>query len=209
MLARADSEPGDACRPFDADRSGFVLAEGAGAVILEEYHHAKRRGAEIFSELLGYGQASDAHHMTDMAPDGDGSARAIRSAFRDAEVSAAAVSYVNAHGTSTKMGDAVESMALHEALGLHAHEVAVSSTKSMTGHLLGASGALEAVISIMSLDHNVIPPTINLQNVDPECDLDYTPNESALKDQDVVMSNSFGFGGHNSSLVFAKTNRNE
>ena len=201
VLARADSEPGDACRPFDADRSGFVMAEGAGAVILEEYHHAKRRGAEIFSELLGYGQASDAYHMTDMAPDGEGSARAIRSAFQDAELSAAAVSYVNAHGTSTKTGDAVESMALHEALGLHAHEVAVSSTKSMTGHLLGAAGAVEFIACMEAIRSGLIPPTINYRTPDPQCDLDYVPNKPRETRVSIALNNSFGFGGHNVVLI--------
>ncbi len=201
VLARPDGEPGAACRPFDADRSGFVLGEGAGAVVLEEYEHAKRRGAEIFSELLGYGLASDAYHMTDMHPAGEGSARAVRSALEDAGLPAAAVSYVNAHGTSTPMGDAVESMALHEALGSHAHDVAVSSTKSMTGHLLGAAGAVELLACIEAIRSGWIPPTINYHTPDPRCDLDYVPNEARQTTVRIALSNSFGFGGHNVVLI--------
>lgn len=201
VLARPDGEPGAACRPFDADRSGFVLGEGAGAVVLEEYEHAKRRGAEIFSELLGYGLASDAYHMTDMHPAGEGSARAVRSALEDAGLTAAAVSYVNAHGTSTPMGDAVESMALHEALGSHAHDVAVSSTKSMTGHLLGAAGAVELLACIEAIRSGWIPPTINYHTPDPRCDLDYVPNEARQTTVRIALSNSFGFGGHNVVLI--------
>ncbi len=201
VLARPDGEPAAACRPFDADRSGFVLGEGAGAVVLEEYEHAKRRGAEIFSELLGYGLASDAYHMTDMHPAGEGSARAVRSALEDAGLPAAAVSYVNAHGTSTPMGDAVESMALHEALGSHAHDVAVSSTKSMTGHLLGAAGAVELLACIEAIRSGWIPPTINYHTPDPRCDLDYVPNEARQTTVRIALSNSFGFGGHNVVLI--------
>ena len=208
-LSKRNNTPLSASRPFDADRDGFVLGEGAGVLVLENFASMKKRDAKPIAEMVGYGATADAHHITQPAPEGEGGARAMRLSLRQARIEPEEVDYINAHGTSTPLNDKFETMAIKSVFGEHAYSTPISSTKSMTGHLLGASGALEAVISVMSLEHNIIPPTINLQNLDPECDLDYTPNKSAKKNQDVVMSNSFGFGGHNSSLVFAKTNRNE
>jgi len=203
-LSKKNDTPQEASRPFDADRDGFVLGEGAGVLILENFTSMKKRDSTPIAEILGYGATADAHHITQPAPEGEGGARAMRLSLKQAKTKPEEIDYINAHGTSTPLNDKFETMAIKSVFDEYAYTVPISSTKSMTGHLLGASGALEAVISVMSLQHNIIPPTINLQNADPECDLDYTPNKSNVKEQNVVMSNSFGFGGHNSSLIFAK-----
>ena len=203
-LSVNNQNPKAASRPWDESRDGFVLGEGAGCLMLEEYKHARNRGANIYAEIVGFGMSADAYHITQPGPKAEGGARAMRLSLKQAKTKPEEVDYINAHGTSTPLNDKFETMAIKSVFGEYAYTVPISSTKSMTGHLLGASGALEAVISVMSLQHNIIPPTINLQNADPECDLDYTPNKSSVKNQNVVMSNSFGFGGHNSSLIFAK-----
>lgn len=203
-LATGDSAPEEASRPFDAQRNGFVLGEGAGALILEEYEHARARGAQILGEFLGLGFTADAHHMTDMAPGGKGSARAMNIALRDAGMRAEQVGYVNAHGTSTVAGDRLETEALKSVFGEHARTLAVSSTKSMTGHLLGAAGAIESIACVMALQRGVLPPTINYEHLDPACDLDYVPNQARQAPIQVAMNNSFGFGGHNVALLFGR-----
>jgi 3-oxoacyl-[acyl-carrier-protein] synthase II len=208
MAARAlstrNDEPQRASRPWDKDRDGFVMAEGAGVVVLEEYEHAKKRGAKIYAELVGYGMSADAHHITAPAEDGGGAAKAMEFALRDAHVSPDQVDYINAHGTSTPLGDLAETKAVKTTFGDAAKKVAVSSTKSVLGHLLGASGGVEAVITAMTVSRNLIPPTINLDEPDAECDLDYVPHKARDKKVDIAMSNSFGFGGHNASLVMRK-----
>jgi len=201
LSTRNDDPPG-ASRPWDKDRDGFVLGEGAAAVVLEEYEHAKNRGARIYCELAGYGVSSDAYHMTAPAEDGEGAFRCMRNAIRDAGLTADDIDYINAHGTSTGLGDVAETVAVKRALGERAKKVAVNSTKSMTGHLLGAAGGIEAVFSILALRDQVSPPTINLQNPDPLCDLDYVPNTARKMPIRTALSNSFGFGGTNGSLVF-------
>ncbi|MFB5266534.1 beta-ketoacyl-ACP synthase II [Paenibacillus enshidis] len=201
-MSTRNDEPEKASRPFDMGRDGFVMGEGAGVLILESLEHAQKRGAHIYAEVIGYGLSGDAHHMTD--PDPDGAARCMKMAIRDAGISSEAVDYINAHGTSTSAGDKSETEAIKKALGEHAYKVAVSSTKSMTGHLLGAAGGVEAVICGLALQNQIIPPTINLENQDPECDLDYVPNEPRKAELDVVMSNSFGFGGHNATVILKK-----
>ena len=203
-LSTRNDDPAGASRPWDRDRDGFVLGEGAGAVVLEEYEHARARGARIYCEVVGYGVSADAYHMTAPSEDGDGAYRCMRNALKDASLTPDVVDYINAHGTSTPLGDLAETIAVKRLLGDHAKRVAVNSTKSMTGHLLGAAGGVEAVFSILTTHHQVSPPTINLQNPDPQCDLDYVPN--AARDMQVrfAMSNSFGFGGTNGSLVFAR-----
>jgi 3-oxoacyl-[acyl-carrier-protein] synthase II len=203
-LSTRNDDPAGASRPWDRDRDGFVLGEGAGAVVLEEYEHARARGARIYCEVVGYGVSADAYHMTAPSEDGDGAYRCMRNALKDASLTPDVVDYINAHGTSTPLGDLAETIAVKRLLGDHAKRVAVNSTKSMTGHLLGAAGGVEAVFSILTMHHQVSPPTINLQNPDPQCDLDYVPN--AARDMQVrfAMSNSFGFGGTNGSLVFAR-----
>jgi 3-oxoacyl-[acyl-carrier-protein] synthase II len=203
-LSTRNDDPATASRPWDKDRDGFVLGEGAGAVVLEEYEHARARGAKIYCELAGYGVSADAHHMTAPPEDGDGGFRAMRNALKDAAVDAAAVDYINAHGTSTPLGDVAETVAIKRLLGERAPKVAVNSTKSMTGHLLGAAGAIEAVFSILALRDQVSPPTINLRTPDPQCDLDYVPNEARKLPIRVALSNSFGFGGTNGTLVFRR-----
>jgi 3-oxoacyl-[acyl-carrier-protein] synthase II len=203
-LSTRNDDPAGASRPWDKDRDGFVLGEGAGAVVLEEYEHAKQRGARIYCELAGYGVSSDAYHMTAPAEDGEGAFRCMRNAIRDAGITADDIDYVNAHGTSTGLGDIAETVAVKRALGERAKKVAVNSTKSMTGHLLGAAGAIEAVFSILALRDQVSPPTINLQNPDPLCDLDYVPNTARKMRIGTALSNSFGFGGTNGSLVFKR-----
>jgi 3-oxoacyl-[acyl-carrier-protein] synthase II len=202
-LSVRNDNPAAASRPWDRDRDGFVLGEGAGAVVLEEYGHAKARGARIYGELIGYGVSSDAFHMTAPSEDGDGAFRCMRNALRDAGLPADAVDYVNAHGTSTPLGDIAETIAVKRAFGEHAKRLAVNSTKSMTGHLLGAAGAVEAVFSLLALRHQISPPTINLHNPDPQCDLDYVPNVARRMTIRAALSNSFGFGGTNGTLVFA------
>jgi 3-oxoacyl-[acyl-carrier-protein] synthase II len=203
-LSTRNDDPARASRPWDKDRDGFVMAEGAGVVILEEYEHAKQRGAKIYAELLGYGMSADACHITAPAPDGKGASMAMTLALRDAKLNPEQVDYINAHGTSTPLGDLAETRAVKNTFGAHAKSVAVSSTKSQLGHLLGASGGVEAVITAMTIDRNLIPPTINLDNPDPECDLDFVPHKARDHKVEVAMSNSFGFGGHNASLVLKK-----
>ena len=203
-LSTRNDDPEGASRPWDKDRDGFVLGEGAGALVLEEYEHAKARGANIYCEVSGYGVSSDAYHMTAPSEDGDGAFRCMRNALRDAGLAADAVDYVNAHGTSTPLGDIAETIAVKRAFGSHSTRLAVNSTKSMTGHLLGAAGAVEAVLSILALRHQVSPPTINLHAADPQCDLDYVPNTSRQMTIRHAMSNSFGFGGTNGTLVFSR-----
>ena len=203
-LSTRNHEPERASRPFDAERDGFVLGEGAGAVILEELEHAQRRGAEIYGEVLGLGFTADAYHQTAMAPGAEGGARAMRIALQDGGLAPSDIGYVNAHGTSTPMGDQQETAALKEVFAGHTDRLAVSSTKSMTGHLLGAAGAIESIACIMALKSGVLPPTINYENPDPECDLDYVPNEARRAPIPYALNNSFGFGGHNVALVFGR-----
>lgn len=198
-MSTRNDEPEKASRPFDVDRDGFVMGEGAGILILESLEHAEKRGAKIYAEVIGYGLSADAHHMTE--PDPDGAARCMKMAIRDAGISPEDIDYINAHGTSTPVGDRSETAAVKKALGEHAYKVAISSTKSMTGHLLGAAGGVEAIICGLSLQKGMIAPTINLDNPDPECDLDYVPNVPRKADLDIVMSNSFGFGGHNATVI--------
>jgi len=203
-LSTRNDDPASASRPWDKDRDGFVLGEGAGAVVVEEYEHAKRRGAKIYAELVGYGVSADAHHMTAPPEDGDGGYRAMRNAMRDSQRDLAEVDYINAHGTSTPLGDVAETIAIKRLLGERAPKVAVNSTKSMTGHLLGAAGAVEAVFTTLALRDQVSPPTINLRTPDPACDLDYVPNTARRMPIRVALSNSFGFGGTNGTLVLAR-----
>ena len=203
-LSERNDDPKAASRPFDIDRDGFVMSEGAGLIVLEEYEHAKARGAKIYAEILGYGASADGGHITQPDPNGTGAGRAMQAALEDAQINPERVDYINAHGTSTPLGDKAESTAIKRVYGDHAYKLSVSSTKSQLGHLLGASGGVEMIMSLKALQHNVVPPTINLQNPDPECDLDYTPNEPKEKPLNVVVSNSFGFGGHNASMVAAR-----
>ncbi len=199
-----DENPATACRPFDKNRSGFVMGEGAGILILESLEHALQRGARIYAEIVGYGAAGDAFHITLPAPGGEGSVRAMHQALSDAGIQPDDVDYINAHGTSTEANEKYETMAIKEVFGDHAYKVAVSSTKSMTGHLLGAAGAVEAIFSVRTITDGVIPPTINYETPDPDCDLDYVPNAARKQEVRTVLSNSLGFGGHNAALVFKK-----
>lgn len=194
----------EASRPFDKDRNGFVMGEGAGAIILEEYHHALNRGAKIYCEIAGAGLTGDAYHVTAPAPGGEGAARSMKEAIRDAEVSATDVDYINAHGTSTPYNDVNETTAIKTVFGEHAYKLIVSSTKSMTGHLLGAAGGIEAIATILAIANDITPPTINLTNPDPECDLNYSPLKPTKRVINCAISNTFGFGGHNASLLFKK-----
>ena len=203
-LSVRNDDPAGASRPWDVDRDGFVLGEGAGVIVLEEMEHAKKRGARIYAELTGFGMSGDAHHITAPCADGEGAARCMRNALRDAAVNADEVDYVNAHGTSTPLGDIAETVAVKNCLGEAAKRIAMSSTKSMTGHLLGAAGGIEAVFTILALRDQVAPPTINLAKPDPQCDLDYVPNTARTMKIDVAVSNSFGFGGTNATLVFRR-----
>lgn len=205
-LSSRNDDPQSASRPFDNDRDGFVLSEGAGILILEEYEHAQKRGARIYAELLGYGVSADGSHMTAPDPNGSGAARAMQSALNDAQLGPEAIDYINAHGTSTPLGDKAETAAIKTVFGSHAMQLPVSSTKSQLGHLLGASGGVELIVSILAINKSVIPPTINYDNPDPECDLDYVPNESRELALKRAMSNSFGFGGHNASLIVGYPN---
>jgi 3-oxoacyl-[acyl-carrier-protein] synthase II len=203
MSIRNDA-PEKASRPFDKERDGFVIGEGAGAMILEELEHARTRGARIYAELAGIGFTADAYHLTAPAPGGEGAVRSMRAAMRDAGLEPSAVDYINVHGTSTPLGDISETQAIKTAFGDHAHVVNISSTKSMTGHLLGAAGAVEGIASVLAIVNDMIPPTINYEFPDPECDLNYTPNVPVQRTVNVAMSNTFGFGGHNATLLFKK-----
>lgn len=203
-LSTRNDDPASASRPFDVDRDGFVMGEGGGLLVFEELEHAKARGAKIYAEVLGYGTTSDAGHITAPDPEGTGAAAAMRAAIDDAGVELSAINYVNAHGTSTPLGDKAETMAIKTVFGKHAAKLAISSTKSSLGHSLGASGGIEAVVLCKTIETSTIAPTINLHSPDPACDLDYTPNEAKSAVVNVAMSNSFGFGGHNACVVFAK-----
>jgi 3-oxoacyl-[acyl-carrier-protein] synthase II len=203
-LSTRNDDPASASRPWDKERDGFVLGEGAGAVVLEEYEHAKARGAKIYCEVVGYGASADAHHMTAPPEDGDGGYRAMRNAVRDGSIDLAQIDYINAHGTSTPLGDVAETIAVKRLLGERAPKVAVNSTKSMTGHLLGAAGAVEAVFTALAIRDQVSPPTINLRTPDPACDLDYVPNAARKMPIRVALSNSFGFGGTNGTIALAR-----
>jgi 3-oxoacyl-[acyl-carrier-protein] synthase II len=203
-LSTHNDDPQGASRPFDAQRDGFVMGEGTGIIILEEMGHALERGAKIYAELAGYGTLGDGYHIVQPDPDGNGAAEAFIRAFKDAGIAPEQVDYINAHGTSTPINDAVETKAIKKALGEHAKQVAVSSTKSMTGHMLGAAGALECITTALCCQHNMLPPTINYQNPDPACDLDYVPNKAREKTVKVAVSDSLGFGGHNAVLVLKK-----
>lgn len=203
-LSFRNDDPATASRPFDAERNGFVIGEGAGVLVLESLDHAKARGAQILAEVVGYGMTCDAHHITSPSPGGIGGAEAMRLALRDAQLEPEAVDYVNAHGTSTQANDSNETSAIKSALGERAYRIPVSSTKSMTGHLLGGSGGIEAVAAVLAMEHNLVPPTINYQNPDPACDLDVVPNQAREHTLNVVLSNSFGFGGHNVCLAFRR-----
>ncbi len=204
MIAGRNDDPPRASRPFEADRDGFVPSEGAGIVVLEALEHARRRDARIYAEIVGYGASADAHHMTAPDPDGDGALRAMAGALRDAGLEPTAIGYINAHGTSTPYNDKFETIAIKRLFGEHAGRLAVSSTKSMTGHLLGAAGGVEAIATTLALHHGILPPTINYEKPDPECDLDYIPNQARKQDVDFALSNAFGFGGTNATLAFKK-----
>ncbi|MGX9292266.1 beta-ketoacyl-ACP synthase II [Bacillus sp. A015] len=197
-------DPDTASRPFDKNRDGFVMGEGAGVIILEELEHALKRGATIYAEIVGYGSTGDAYHITAPAPNGEGGVRAMKEAIRDAGLTVEEIDYINAHGTSTPYNDKFETMAIKEVFGEHANQLAISSTKSMTGHLLGAAGGVEAIFSVLAIKDSVIPPTINLETPDEECDLDYVANEARSKEVQVALSNSLGFGGHNATIIFKK-----
>ncbi|AAQ00813.1 MULTISPECIES: beta-ketoacyl-ACP synthase II [Prochlorococcus] len=205
-LSFRNDDPSSASRPFDADRDGFVIGEGSGVLILETFDHAKERNAQIYAELIGYGTTCDAHHITAPSPGGIGGAEAIKETIQDGKINIEEIDYINAHGTSTAANDKNETSAIKNALGERARQIPISSTKSMTGHLLGGSGGIEAVACVLSIKHGVIPPTINYSKPDPDCDLDYVPNTARESKLNVVLSNSFGFGGHNVCLAFRKIN---
>ncbi len=201
-LSTRNDEPGKACRPFDKERDGFIMSEGSGILVLEELEHARKRGARIYGELAGYGASSDAYHLTAPAPEGEGAARSMKMALDDAGLAPEEVDYINAHGTSTPLNDKFETMAIKTVFGDYAYKLPVSSTKSMHGHLLGATGGVEAAACLMAIEKNLIPATINYEFPDPECDLDYVPNEPRETEVKVALSNSFGFGGHNATIIF-------
>ena len=203
-MSTRNDDPTHASRPFDAERDGFVCGEGAGIMVLESLEHASRRGARIYAEVVGYGMTGDAHHMTAPDPEGDGAARAMSAALRDAGLDPSAVGYINAHGTSTPYNDKFETLAIKRVFGEHARKLAVSSTKSMTGHLLGAAGGIEAIATTFAIHHGMLPPTINYEKPDPDCDLDYVPNHARKQEVEVALSNPFGFGGTNATLAFRK-----
>jgi 3-oxoacyl-[acyl-carrier-protein] synthase II len=204
LSLKYNDNPEKASRPFDAERDGFVMGEGAGVVVVETLEHAENRGAKIYAEIIGYGMTGDAHHITAPAPEGEGSARCMKMAIADAGLEPKDIQYINAHGTSTKFNDKFETMAIKSVFGEHANKVAISSTKAMTGHMLGAAGAVELIASALMIQNSIIIPTINYENKDPECDLDYTPNIPRKQELDIALSNSLGFGGHNASLVIKK-----
>lgn len=201
-MSRRNDDPTRASRPFDVDRDGFVMGEGAAVMVLEDYAFAKQRGAKIYGEIVGYGMTGDAHHITAPDPEANGARRAMTKALRQAGLDPEQVDYVNAHGTSTQLNDKTETLAIKQVFGDHAYKLPISSTKSMTGHLLGAAGAIEAMACVLAVKEGVLPPTINLENPDPECDLDYIPNAARQSEAKVALSNSFGFGGHNVALIF-------
>ncbi len=203
-LSRRNDEPEKASRPFDVNRDGFVIGEGAGIMVIESLENAQKRGARIYAEIVGYGMSSDAYHITAPVPDGEGAYRCMKNAIEDARINPEGIDYVNAHGTSTKFNDEIESAAIKRLFGDYAYNLAVSSTKSMTGHLLGAAGGIESVFSVLSVYNNIVPPTINLDDPDPECDLDYVPHEARALTVECALSNSFGFGGTNACLVFRR-----
>jgi 3-oxoacyl-[acyl-carrier-protein] synthase II len=203
-MSTRNADPGRASRPFDATRDGFVCGEGGGLLVLESLEHALGRDARIYAEVVGYGMTGDAHHMTAPDPEADGAARAMTLAMKDAEVEPSTVGYINAHGTSTPYNDKSETMAIKRVFGEHARKVAVSSTKSMTGHLLGAAGGIEAIATAFAIHHGILPPTINYETPDPDCDLDYVPNQARKQDVEVALSNAFGFGGTNATIVLRK-----
>ena len=203
-LSTRNEDPQGASRPFDSGRDGFVLGEGAGLIVLESLKHAEQRGANILAELSGYGASSDAHHVTQPHPEGEGAARAMKWAIEDAGIAPDKVDYINAHGTSTPLNDKYETIAMKRMYGDHAYKLAISSTKSMTGHLLGAAGGIEAAFTVLAIKDGVVPPTINIDDPDPDCDLNYVPNNAIKQTVNVAMSNSLGFGGHNASLVFKR-----
>jgi 3-oxoacyl-[acyl-carrier-protein] synthase II len=203
-MSTRNDDPQKASRPFDLDRDGFVMGEGAGVIVMESLEHAQKRGATIYAEIIGYGMSGDAHHLTMPAPEGEGAARCMQMAIRDAGIAPDEISYINAHGTSTEYNDKFETMAIKQALGDHAYKVAISSTKSVTGHLLGAAGAVEAIACILAIRDQTIPPTINYETPDPECDLDYVPNEPRLAEINIALSNSLGFGGHNATIILKR-----
>jgi len=203
-LSTRNDDPGGASRPFDAGRDGFVIGEGAGILILEEFEHARRRDASIYAEVVGYGVSADAHHISAPSDDGDGPIRVMRNTLRDAGVEPGEVDYINAHGTSTPLGDRIETLAIKEVFGGHARRLAVSSTKSMTGHLLGAAGGLETAVTALAVRHGIIPGTMNYTTPDPECDLDYVPNKAQRREVNFALNNSFGFGGTNASILLRR-----
>jgi len=203
-LSTRNDDPERACRPFDKDRDGFIIGEGAGVIVIEELEHARRRGASIYAEIVGYGMSADAYHMTAPSEDGDGGRRVMANAIRKAGIAPEDVDYINAHGTSTPYNDKFETLAIKRVFGEHARRLAISSTKSMTGHLLGAAGGIEAVATTLALHHGVLPPTINYEFPDPDCDLDYVPNVARKQDIEIALSNAFGFGGTNATLAFRK-----
>jgi 3-oxoacyl-[acyl-carrier-protein] synthase II len=207
-ISRRNEDPTKASRPFDADRDGFVVAEGAAVLMLEELNFAKARGAHIYAEILGYGHTSDAYHVTAPMESGEGAAMAMIRAMKDAKVKPEDIDYINAHGTSTQLNDKSETIAIKRAFGEQAYNVPISSTKSVTGHLMGSAGSVEAVLTIQAMQNSFVPPTVNLETPDPDCDLNYTPNEGVAHNIDVAMSNSFGFGGHNAVLIFGKYSEN-
>lgn len=208
VISRRNEAPEKASRPFDIDRDGFVVAEGAAILVLEELEHATARGAKIYAEVLGYGHTSDAYHITAPMENGEGAAEAICLALNDAKLEPDAIQYINAHGTATPLNDRSETLAIKRAMGKYAYEVPISSTKSVTGHAMGAAGSIEAVFTIMAICNNFVPPTVNLDNQDPECDLNYTPLVGVKRDIQIAMSNSFGFGGHNAVLIFGRNKEN-
>ncbi|MFM2082046.1 MAG: 3-oxoacyl-[acyl-carrier-protein] synthase [Verrucomicrobiota bacterium] len=203
-MSTRNDDPLHASRPFDKERDGFVMGEGSGILCLEELEHAKRRGAKIYAELVGYGNTADANHITSPAPEGEGAARCMKMALKNAGLNPSDITYINAHGTSTPQGDVCETQAIKTVFGDHARKVAVSSTKGATGHMLGAAGAVETIACVLAIKHGIIPPTINLQVPDPDCDLDYVPNVARQANVNAIVNNSFGFGGHNASVIAKK-----